>query len=151
MANYEDVDVRQFDAPIPGESLTSSPESPWPWEKPPQYTDEEEAKEVVFKKLMEPQTMSRVVDLMSEGVPVADIAQIMVFAGFQQGAWNPDMMLTMIEPVMYTLLFLAEQTGLDPVIKRDEMEGTPEMEDVQEMIDTMPQEEEGLAAPMSRG
>ena len=40
---FDEVGVNPFNAPIPGESLTTSPDTPRAWERPPRYTDQEEA------------------------------------------------------------------------------------------------------------
>ena len=37
--------------PVPGMSLTQNPESPWPWEKPPEFTVVEKAVEYIFDEL----------------------------------------------------------------------------------------------------
>jgi hypothetical protein len=35
---FDAVGVNPFNAPVPGESLTSAPDMPRAWERPPQYT-----------------------------------------------------------------------------------------------------------------
>ena len=41
-----------MDAPIPGQSLTNSPENSYPWEQPPVLTDVKEASMFFFSKLI---------------------------------------------------------------------------------------------------
>ena len=102
--------------PIPGQSLTSDPSSPAPYEKPPQYTSIHEAAEEIFERLIEEQTYKEIMGLLVEDVPVMDIVQTLLFTGFKEGKWNPDLMLMLVEPVAYMILALAERAGLDPKI-----------------------------------
>jgi hypothetical protein len=106
--------------PIPGQSLTSDPSNPAPYEKPPQYTSVHEASEDIFEGLIEEQTYREILNLLTENVPVMDIVQTLLFTGFKEGKWNPDLMLMLVEPVAYMLLALAERAGLDPKIYQGE-------------------------------
>ena len=106
--------------PVPGQSLTSDPSSPAPYEKPPQYTSVHEASEDIFEGLIEKQTYREILDLLTEDVPVMDIVQTLLFTGFKEGKWNPDLMLMLAEPVAYMLLALAERAGIDPKIYQGE-------------------------------
>lgn len=102
--------------PIPGQSLTSDPENPAPYERPPQYTSVHEASEDIFEGLIEEQTYLEILNLLTDNVPVMDIVQTLLFTGFKEGKWNPDLMLMLVEPVAYMVLALAERAGLDPKI-----------------------------------
>ena len=42
-----------FERPIPGQSLTNSPDSKYPWEQPPVYTDIEAATIAIVEKSYE--------------------------------------------------------------------------------------------------
>ena len=48
-----------FDAPIPGESLTSSPDNAKAWERPPQYADEDKAWYVNGESIFEDEFFKR--------------------------------------------------------------------------------------------
>tara|TARA_Y100000739_G_C20612846_1_gene469762 strand:- start:5784 stop:6209 length:426 start_codon:yes stop_codon:yes gene_type:complete len=64
---------------------------------------------------------------MGQGVPVSDVALQIAYAGFREGKWNPDLMLMLIEPLVYVLMALCEKAGVkfrlssDPEIE-EEME-----------------------------
>ena len=45
---FDEVGVNPFNATIPGESLTAAPETPKAWERPPEYTDQDEAMMAVY-------------------------------------------------------------------------------------------------------
>lgn len=111
-----------FERPIPGQSLTNSPEQKYPWDNPPEITSQREATERVFLDLIKPENMETVSTLMADGMPVADVAQMLLMAGFTKGKFNPDMMLNLLEPTMFMLLSIAEKIGLDPKITRDDDE-----------------------------
>jgi hypothetical protein len=111
-----------FERPIPGQSLTNSPEQKYPWDNPPEMTSQREATERVFLDLIKPDNMETVSTLMADGMPVADVAQMLLMAGFSKGKFNPDMMLNLLEPTMFMLLSIAEKIGLDPKITRDDDE-----------------------------
>lgn len=66
---------------------------------------------------------------MSQKTPVADIANLLLTAGFQKGKWNPDMMLSLLEPTMYMLLAIAEKAGINPVLNREDSEVEIEEDD----------------------
>ena len=111
---------------IPGQSLTTNPDDPQPYERPPQYTSVHEASEDIFSKLIEEETYKQLLIVLGDGMPVMDIVQTMLFTGFSEGKWNPDLMLMLVEPVAYMILALAERAGLDPVIYREEDEDEAE-------------------------
>jgi hypothetical protein len=66
----------------------------------------------------------------SDGVPVMDIAQIILFKGFQEGDWNPDLMLMLFEPTCYMIIALAERIDLPITIYNGDLED----EDSEEQI-----------------
>jgi len=112
--------------PIPGQSLTSDPLSPAPYEKPPQYTSVHEASEEIFSGLIEEETYKEIMGLLSDDLPTMDIVQTILFAGFKEGKWNADLMLMLVEPVAYMILALAERAGIDPKIYQGEEEDEAE-------------------------
>lgn len=109
-----------MDRPIPGESLTSDPESPWPWEKAPQFSSVHTASEHIFSKLVDEDLYDSMMDSLDDGVPIMDITRVILFKGFTEGLWNPDLLLRLIEPTTYMILALAERALIDPVIYDDE-------------------------------
>lgn len=109
-----------FERSVPGQSLTNSPEQKYPWEQPPQYTSLREAREKIFLDLLEPNRLQNVIGLMSNGIPVNTISQVMLREGFNKGKFNPDMMLNLLEPTMYMLMAIAEKAGIEPVIDAED-------------------------------
>jgi hypothetical protein len=54
----------QLGRPIPGQSLTTDPDNPAPYEKPPRFTSVHEASEFLFEKLIEEETYMQVMELL---------------------------------------------------------------------------------------
>ena len=120
----------QLGRPIPGQSLTADPDNPAPYEKPPRFTSVHEASEFIFEKLIDEETYMQVMELLIDDMPIMDITKTVLFKGFTEGKWSPDLMLMLVEPVAYMLLALAERAQIDPVIYRGEDEDDEEEEEV---------------------
>ena len=117
--------------PIPGSSLTNSPDTPYPWEQPSQYTELQPAIDALFLELTEPDAYYSIMDLVRNNVPVSDIAQVILTDGFQKGLWNPDLMLLLVEPTMYMIIAFAEKTGIQDYVTYEGEEDDPSDEEVQ--------------------
>ena len=104
----DETGVNPFNAPIPGESLTSSPDNAKPWERPPQYTDEEDAMRAVYMVLTEQDSLRGLIEIISEGVPLDEIAQVVLYKGYVEGKYTPDLMLLLAEPTIYLLIAIAD-------------------------------------------
>jgi len=102
-----------FDRPTPGQSLTNDPDSKYPWEQPPVYTDVENAVMSIVADSYEKETYEMIALTLADGVPVGDVGSMILQAGFNEGKWNPDLMMLLIEPTMYILSAIAEQCGID--------------------------------------
>ena len=113
-----------FEAPIPGQSLTNSLEEPYPWEGAPEITSQKEALNKIFLEIIKPDNIEVLGTAMSDGIPVAGPAEVLIKTSFQKGKINPDLAITLMEPVMYILLSVAEKIGVDPVLSDDEEKET---------------------------
>ena len=112
----------RMDRPIPGEGLLSDPKSPWPWESPPRFTSVLQASEYIFDELIDEDLNPIILDALDDEVPVMDITRFILFKGFTEGLWTPDLLLLLIEPTAYILVALAERALIDPVVYREEDE-----------------------------
>ncbi len=101
----------QMQRPIPGQSLTNSPDNPYPWEQPTEFTEIQPAIESMFINLTEDDAYEALVDIIDADNTIAEAAQIILFAGFEEGLWNPDLMTLLIEPTMYLIMALVERAG----------------------------------------
>tara|TARA_R100000458_G_C8258631_1_gene234390 strand:+ start:359 stop:1000 length:642 start_codon:yes stop_codon:yes gene_type:complete len=116
------LDDHLFEAPVPGQSLTNSPDEPYPWEKPPVITSQRDAINRIFLDVIKPDNMETLARLMMNQVPIANISELLLKTAFQKGFINPDLAISLMEPVMYMLLTIAEKVGIDPVLADDDME-----------------------------
>jgi|TARA_R100001530_G_scaffold65318_1_gene46754 hypothetical protein len=122
--------LSSFSGPTPGQSLTNSPDNPQPYERPPTYTTLEEASYTIFEMLTEDEMFTNIIIAISDGVPITAITQAFLIDGFQKGAWNPDLLLQLVEPTMYMIMSMAEKAGIKYRIDEeddiDAEEATPE-------------------------
>jgi len=121
--NQEGIDALvNSSRPIPGQSLTDNPDQSYPWESPPEFTDFRQAFNYLAEELLEEDIYVPLMVAMSQGVPISDIALQLLQRGFQEGKWNPDLLMMLLEPTMYLLLALAEKAGVEPRLYGDEEE-----------------------------
>ena len=109
---FDEQGVNPFNAPIPGESLTSSPDTPTAWERPPQFTDQEEAMRAVYFELTEQSTLRQLINIIDDGVALDEIAQVILYKGYRAGKFNPDMVLLLAEPTIYLLIAIADYADI---------------------------------------
>lgn len=112
--------------PIPGQSLTNDPDQRYPWENPPEYTDYKQALNFIADQLLDKEIYVPLMKGIGAGVPITDITLQMLQAGFEQGKWNPDLLMMLIEPTVYTLMALAEKANIQYRINGDEEEDMDE-------------------------
>ena len=87
-----------LDAPIPGQSLTDTPGNA-KWEHPPQFVKVDEAAEYIWDRLHEKEILSQIVSFLENDIPVEAIARMVLFGGFVEGKWTPDVALLLSEIV----------------------------------------------------
>ena len=109
-----------FKRAIPGSSLTRSPEDAYTWEQPPVISSSRAASVFFFSKLMEPKVYNAVLDSVEEGTPLMDIAQMLIYQAFVDGIINPDLMMIMVEQVVYMLAAMCELQNVDFIIQEDD-------------------------------
>jgi len=111
-----------FNRPMPGQSLTRSPDEKLPFEGPPKYTNRTDVLEYYFELFTEEENYLAIMNALESGVSVMEVVQVFIMQGFQQGLYNPDMMLMVAEPLAYMIAALAERAGVEFTIMGDEDE-----------------------------
>tara|TARA_B100000530_G_scaffold181271_1_gene114629 strand:+ start:215 stop:712 length:498 start_codon:yes stop_codon:yes gene_type:complete len=129
-----------FRRPIPGQSLTNSPENQYPWEQPPVLTDPQDASRFFLSKLTEPSVYNAVLDAIEEGIPLMDLAQVLMYQAYRDGLINPDLMMILVEQVVYMMAALAERQGIDFIIQEDDEEDIEEERQTALLTESMPNE-----------
>ena len=111
--------------PIPGQSLTSNPDEPRPFESPPEFTNFKEALDYTVGELLEEEAYMSIVGAIDDGVPIIDLVMQITYVGFREGKWNPDLMMMLVEPLIYTLMALAEKADIEYRIDDEDEEDEP--------------------------
>tara|TARA_R100000008_G_scaffold60712_1_gene38156 strand:+ start:3572 stop:4165 length:594 start_codon:yes stop_codon:yes gene_type:complete len=104
--------MSKFDGPIPGESFTADPDNPKPHMLPPEHTSVKTAIPDLFVFLTQEENFINIVLSLDNKIPVADLATVILFTGFTEGKWNPDLMLLLLEPTMFMIMALAEKAEM---------------------------------------
>lgn len=112
----QDAEAMMMANPIPGQSLTQSPDSRLPYETPPKFTDIQEFIDETFLRFTNEDGLPDLLDAMRMGLPVEHIAEKYLTKTFKDGEITPDMLLLAIEPTIYMLISLATYAEIDPVL-----------------------------------
>ena len=89
----------QFDAPIPGQSLTSEPRL-YPWENPPQFDDPKDVIEFYIKNLAAQEVMDDIFIALDEGFPLNILVKSILSTGVMEGIHSVDVSL-IVAPVLH--------------------------------------------------
>ena len=111
MDQLKEAPNNPFDAQVPGQSLTDKPGSA-AWEHPPQYTNTADAADFVWNQLSTPEFAEQVIAMLDAGVPVEAIGRVILFGGFTEGKWTPDVAFIIAEPVMKMIVAVGLQGGV---------------------------------------
>jgi len=123
---YERANINPFNAPTPGESLTSSPDMPHAWERPPEFTEQDVAMEEIYMEITSEDNLMPLIDIINDGVPLDQLAQVILYRGYTQGKFNPDLMLMLAEPTIYLLIAIADYADIKDYVLYEGEEDDPE-------------------------
>jgi len=110
----------QMKRSIPGEGMSNDPENPYSFEKAPEFSVQREAIEYLFVTIIDEDKYVDILTAIEQGVPIMELTQVILFKGFTEGKWNPDLMMLLAEPLAFMLMAFAERQGIDYVIGRDD-------------------------------
>ena len=113
---------------IPGQSLTNDPDNKYPWEQAPEYTTVKDALDDLVIEMLEEDVCVELVSSVGQGVPVSDVVMQLLYTGFTEGKWNPDLFMLLIEPLMYVIMALCEKADVEYIIYRGEEEDEEEID-----------------------
>ena len=125
---FEENGVNPFNAPVPGESLTSAPSMQKGWERPPEHTEQQEAMESVYMELTSEDKLFDLIKLIDSGQPLDEIAQVILYRGYTQGMYSPDLMLMLIEPTLYLLIAIADYADIEDYVLYEGEDMDPDAE-----------------------
>ena len=120
-----------FDAPVPGQSLTDTPRN-YPWEHAPQYTSVEDASMQIWEGLHSDAAMEKVIILLEAGLTVEEITKVVIFAGFVEGKFNPDVGLLLTPIVAKMIMAIGKKAGVEKIKL-----GKPKPDETKQLIRTV--------------
>ena len=132
--DFERAGVNPFNAPVPGESLTQSPEQKYPWEQHAKHTEIQPVMEELFINISQRENFVELLNLLKNNTPIDELAQVILYKGMTEGIFNPDLMLLLLEPLMYLIIAIAEEYEIDPVIYEGMDNDIIDVEDVDKTI-----------------
>jgi hypothetical protein len=107
--------VQNFDAPIPGQSLTHELGAR-PWQSPPQFSTIEEAIEFYIPRLTRKGFIGRMLDIIERGVPITALAETITLGGVMQGLHTIDVAV-LINPILVEFMEgAAKQADIEYVL-----------------------------------
>jgi len=121
----------RFSAPVPGESLTSTPQN-MPFEKPPQFTDVEEATEFVWDQMNKRPNALKLLAMLDKQVPVDGLVKTILFSGFSSGKWSPDLAILMAKPVVAMVMAMGKSAGIK--VRNKTKEKSQDQEDLERIM-----------------
>jgi len=111
---YQESKFNRFDAPVPGESLTSTPKN-YMWEKPPHHAKNSDAFEDIWNNLHKEPMLTQVVSMLDTGVPAEALAKTILFTGFTGGKFSVDTAILIAEPVFAAIVAIGKVAGLKEI------------------------------------
>ena len=122
------VALKSRGAPIPGQSLTNSPDQPYPWEQPAEFANPRDAIDAILTQLLQPEAVKEIINALSNGASVGDLAMAITYAKFTEGKISPDTMLLVMEPIMYLIMSIGEEANIQYNIDNDDIDEEDEDE-----------------------
>ena len=107
--------IQALSAP-PGHSLTDTPNK-WQWEKPPEFTDPNEALDFVLDGLETGTTPRDMGRMMAAGITIEELVTQIGFKGFMEGYYSPDGAELIKPSIAIYLMGLAEDNGFELVVE----------------------------------
>lgn len=123
----EENNMDMFDGPIPGSSLTEELGTE-AHERPPVFTDPDEAYEFVMNKIQSPDAFERIMISAKLDIPVELTVRAIVFSGWALGQYTHEIMILIFGPVFDAVLDLLEEQDIEhiPLAERAEDESLEE-------------------------
>ena len=99
-----DINTAQFNAPIPGQSLTTELGNR-PWEKPAKFTNPNDALNFYMEQLAIPDTTASMLEVLEQGFPATDLVDAITLGGVLQGLHTIDVAV-LLNPIINPLSFV---------------------------------------------
>ena len=116
------ADLSSQGRPIPGQSLVNSPESKYPWENPPTFSNPREALDDVTTTILTPDVAKNIVQALSKGAAAIDLSMGVLYSKFLQGDISIDNLLLLAEPTTYIIMSLGEEANIKYNIEGNDLD-----------------------------
>ena len=97
-----------FEAPIPGQSLTGEPKA-YPWESPPQFDNISDVIDFYMERFSEQEIMDDLFIALEEGLPLNILVKSILSTGVMEGVHTIDVSL-LIAPVLHEYILGAARS-----------------------------------------
>ena len=105
--------VSIFNAPIPGQSLTSGKPGSRPYERAPELNTVEEALAFYMQKLSDQEVIDDFMILLESGAPIKPVVESLYMSGVMRGKHNLDIGLLVALPLMEFFAAVADSYGIN--------------------------------------
>ena len=104
--------MAEFDAPIPGQSLTTTPKN-YPWERPPEMSNVNEVIDYYMSRLSEEDSIDNIIELLNLKTPVNTIVNATTKLGVMHGLHTVDVKL-LVSPVLHEYIkTIGKRAGIE--------------------------------------
>ena len=131
--------------PIPGQSWTDEP-GKYPYERPPQFTNPNDAVEYLWGRMMRRDTFVSVVSLLDTGVPITHVADTTLYAGVMEGLYTLDVAFIIRDVFISMLIVMCKKAGIKPVLYAKGMKKPGETQ-LEQAMQAAAAQEKGNAMP----
>jgi len=104
--------IQPIDGPIPGENFTSNTKN-YPWHRPPEFTDIDDAIEYTIKKFRKKEAAFGLITMIEMGMDISTLTRTYVVNGIGQGRWTPDFAILLAGPVARIMMLMAKSYGVE--------------------------------------
>ena len=113
-------ELKANDGPIPGENFTSDTKN-YPWHRPPEITDIDEAIDIISEKVLtDIKKSSGILTLIEMGMPISAIVESIVLIGVSNGKWTVDFAILLAGPVARIIEMMAKSASIKYVMGTEE-------------------------------
>lgn len=104
---FKPLPKHSLDGPIPGENYTSDTRN-YPWHRPPEFTEPDEAIEYISNIMMEDKGAMAILSMLELGITVLQITEILIMKGMGAGKWTMDLGLLIAGPISHIIILMAK-------------------------------------------
>ena len=157
-----------FDAPIPGENFTSDTKN-YPWHRPPEYTDYDEAIDYVLTVVSEEPQIATAMSLLAGGISLPTVVDMIITGRIANGYVVIDLVILIAGHIARFLEIMAMSYDIEVSMGKDDevpvptpayvkslvaqievQEGEEEQEELEEIKDNQEEPSEGLMGAPSK-